>query len=60
MNEAEKIKKALDEDEASKKKPVVGSNFDSSVIREAIESAEVFFQVFKEETKRAKGKKTNS
>ena len=59
MNEAEKIKKALDEDEASKRKPV-GSNFDSSVIREAIESAEVFFQVFQEETKRKKGKKNDS
>jgi hypothetical protein len=59
MKEAEKIEKALAEDEESKKRPI-GSNFDSSVIKEAIESAEVFFQVFKEETKRAKGKKADS
>ena len=59
MKEAEKIKKVLDEDEAGKKRPD-GSNFDSSVVREAIESAEVFFQVYQEETKRAKGKKTDS
>ena len=59
MNEAEKIEKALAEDEAAKKRPI-GSNFDSSVIREAIKSAEVFFQVYQEETKRAKKKKTDS
>lgn len=59
MNEAEKIEKALAEDEAAKKRSI-GSNFDPSVIREAIESAEVFFQVFQEETKRKKGKKNDS
>jgi hypothetical protein len=59
MKEAEKIEKALAEDKESKKRPI-GSNFDSSVIKEAIESAEVFFQVVKEETKRAKGKKADS
>lgn len=56
MKEAEKIEALV---KTPKKRPD-GSNFDSSVIREAIESAEVFFQVFQEETKRMKGKKTDS
>jgi len=57
MNEAEKIKEAL----AKKpKERFVGSNFDASVIKEAIESAEVFFQLFNKEIKRTKGKKADS
>ncbi len=57
MNEAEKIEAIVVEEP---KKRLNGSNFDSSVIKEAIESAEVFFQLFKEETRRSKGKKSIS
>jgi len=56
MNEAEKIEAIIKEPE----KTPNGSNFNSSVIKEAISSAEVFFQIFTEETKRMKGKKADS